>query len=172
MVKNNTINLSKESLSLIEIQILSYLIARSCITKEWQLINLSDCQLNDDTLQSFYQGLCIEDGRKKPIINILNVSNNSIWELNTLIGIIAKFKIVHLKASKNFLTYKHITLPVKYFNMTLKILDLSCNLLEGEDVCSLCITLVKFKNLEVLNLDYNYIDENVEFINKSNRAMG
>ena len=156
------INLSEESLSLIDIHLLSYLIARSCITKEWQSINLSDCQLNDDKLQSFYQGLCIEDGRKKPIVNILNISNNSIWELNTLIGIIAKFKIVHLIASKNSLAYKHIILHVQHFNITLKVLDLSHNLLESEDVCSLCTTLVKFKNLEKLNLDYNYIDENAE----------
>ena len=162
VVKNNTINLSEESLSLIDIHMLSFFITRSCITKEWQLINLSDCQLNDNKLQSFYQVLCIEDGRKKPIINILNISNNSIWELNTLIGIIAKFKIVHLIASKNSLAYKHITLHVQHFNKTLKVLDLSYNLLESEDVCRLCTTLVKFKNLEELNLDYNYIDENAE----------
>ena len=161
VIKNDTINLSEETLSITDTNILSYFIAKSSMTKEWQTINLSECGIDDDKLQSFYQGLCIEDGREKPIINNLNISNNKIWKLNTIINLIAKFKIVHLKASNNSLTYKHV-MNVEYFNNTLKILDLSYNLFESEDVCNLCNALVKCKNLEELYLNNNHIDESAE----------
>ena len=161
VIKNDTINLSEETLSITDTNMLSHFIAKSSMTKEWQTINLSKCGIDDDKLQSLYQGLCIEDGRKKPIINNLNISNNHIKEMNTIIDLIAKFEIVHLKAFSNILTYKR-TMNVGYVNKTLKTLDLSINQFESEDVCNLCNALVKWKNLEELYLNYNKIDASAE----------
>ena len=162
VVKNDTIDLSEGNLSITETNILSHFIAKSSTTKKWQTINLSKCGIDDDKLQSFYQGLCIEDGREKPIINNLNISNNNIRKLNKIFGLIAKFKIVHLNASNNYLTYKCVTLNVEYFSKTLKFLDLSSNQFENEDVYNLCKGLVKCKNLEELYLNNNIIDESAE----------
>ena len=161
VIRNDAIDLSEETLSITDTNILSYFIAKSSMTKEWQTINLSKCGIDDDKLQSFYQGLCVEDGHEKPIINNLDISNNSIWKLNTIIDLTVKFKIIHLKASNNSLTYRSV-MNVEYFNKTLQILDLSFNLFESEDVCNLCTTLVKFKNLEELYLNNNHIDESAE----------
>ena len=162
VVKNDTIDLSEENLSITDTNILSHFIAKSSTTKKWQTINLSKCGIDDDKFQSFYQGLCIEDGREKPIINNLNISNNNIWKLNKIFGLIAKFKIVHLNVSNNSLIYKSATLNVAYFSKTLKFLDLSSNLFESEDVYNLCKGLVKCKNLEELYLNNNNIDESAE----------
>ena len=97
-----TINLSDETLFPTDTSMLSYFITRSYITLEWQEIYLSNCEINDNKLKGFYKGLCVKDGCKIPIINYLDISQNCICELHTLINFIIKCDIIiHLKCSQN-----------------------------------------------------------------------
>ena len=161
IVRNDTINLSGEKLSHTDMNMLSYFVARSYITKEWQIINLCNCNIDDHRLKTFYQGLCIEDGREKTLIKFLDISQNMIGELNTLIELVTKCKdIIHLKASRILCTNAcNATNNVEYYNKTLKILNLSGNHLSSNDVCTLCKALAKCKSLEILDLSNNNLDD-------------
>ena len=167
VVKNNSINLSAENLSRTDINMLSYFVARSYITKEWQLINLCQCNIDDDKLKQFYQVFCIRDGREIPLIKFFDISQNNICELETLINLITKCKvIIHLKASiiltesKTLCRYLCNAPNIDDFcNRTLRVLDLTENKLNSQDVCTLCNALAKCKNLEEINLSNNDIDD-------------
>ena len=160
IIKNDTINLNGEYLSSNNMTILSYIIARSHITHEWHTISLSNCSIDDDTLKSFYQVqvLCAEDSRKKPVITNLDVSKNNISELDTIINLFTKCKIIHFNASDNFAAPTFSKLKVDCCQ-ELEILNLSNNLLDSEVVCRLYHVIVKCENLAELYLNNNYIDE-------------
>ena len=79
VVKIDAIDLSKEELCLQEdVNILTYCIARSYITMNWVMIDLSDCKIGDEECSKIFQGLSLEDGRQKPVIQCLDLSNNYI----------------------------------------------------------------------------------------------
>ena len=161
VVKNDTINLSEADLSCTDTNMLSYFVARSYITKEWQIINLCNCNIDDDKLKLFYQGLCIEDGREKPLIRFLDISQNKICELNTLINLITKCKvIIHLNASKNLCAFKCTATNIDDFcNKALKKLNLSSNHLRSKDIHILCNGLKNCKSLEEVDLSNNDLDD-------------
>ena len=160
VVKNDTINLSEADLSCTDTNMLSYFVARSYITKEWQIINLCNCNIDDDKLKLFYQGLCIEDGRENPLIRFLDISQNKICELNTLINLITKCKVIHLNASKNLCAFKCTATNIDDFcNKALKKLNLSSNHLRSEDIHILCNGLKNCKSLEEVDLSNNDLDD-------------
>ena len=163
VVKKNSINLSGENLTHTSTNMLSYFVARSYITKEWQLINLCECNIDDDKLKQFYQVLCIRDGREKPLIKCFDISHNNICELKTIINLITKCKvIIHLKASSILNDSKNscnATNTDIYCNKTLRVLDLTENKLNSQDVCTLCNALAKCNNLEEIDLSNNDIDD-------------
>ena len=157
-----TINLSDETLSPTDTNMLSYFIARSYITLKWQEIYLSNCKIDDNKLKGFYKGLCVKDGRKKPIINYLDISQNCICELHTLINFIIKCEvIIDLKSSQNLSKegYKYEAKKVAInYNKLLKNLDLSGNHFNSKDIGYLCKALVNCENLEKLDLsDNNFV---------------
>ena len=78
IIKNNTIDLSNDKLHLQDVSILTYCIARSYITMNWKLINLSNCQIGDEECSKIFQGLSLDDGRQKPAIQYLDLSYNEI----------------------------------------------------------------------------------------------
>ena len=165
VVENDAINLSGEKLSLLDTSILSNFIDRSYITKEWKSINISNCHMNDYRLQNFYQGLCSgEIQGKRMIIYYLDISENNIHELNTLVMLIAKCKmIVHLNASSILCTPESLTVDVHdYCNKTLIKLDLSGNHLKNDYVNELCKALINCKSLEELILNNNEMDDDAE----------
>ena len=160
VVKDDRIDLSGEKLSTREINIVSYFIVRSYVTMNWQIIDLSDCGINDEVLESFCQTLCLKDGRKKPTICHLNVSNNGIHCLKTLHDIIKSDKVIELIASGI------VSKPAKQFipagsvsNKTMELLDLSSNGLSSDDVLHLCKTLVSYKMIRKLCLANNCFDD-------------
>ena len=78
VVKNDTINLSYETLCLNDVSLFTYSITRSYITMNWKNINLSHCKISDTECKKIFQDLSLNDGRQKPVIQYLNLSNNNI----------------------------------------------------------------------------------------------
>ena len=153
VVKNDTIDLSNDKLYLQDVSILTYCIARSYITMNWKLINLSNCQIGDEECSKIFQGLSLDDGRQKPAIQYLNLSYNEI----TFEGCFDE------NSSHVCLTVIHC-LNISDNNITnFKALD---NLLEGSNVTKLIIChnkqqitdlkMLKHTNtIKDLNLSYN-----------------
>ena len=162
---NDTLNLSKEQkFTQDDMSMLAYFVARSCITQQWELINLSDCNINDERLLMFKRKLCIEDGRKNPIIECLDISGNcNICKLNTIVEFTIDCNFISiLKASKIFkdeFNTKIGAVGSYCCNRTLQILDLSENHLRNDNIRNLCNALVHCKNLERLDLSNNKIDD-------------
>ena len=78
VIKDDAIDLSNNFLTLQDISVLTYCIARSYITMNWNVINLSNCKIGDDECCKIFQGLSLDDGRKKPVIQCLDLSDNCI----------------------------------------------------------------------------------------------
>ena len=78
VVKNDTINLSCEALCLNDVSLLTYSITRSYITMNWKNIDLSYCKISNTECNKIFQDLSLDDGRQKPVIQHLNLSNNNI----------------------------------------------------------------------------------------------
>ena len=78
VVKDDIINLSHEALCLEAIGLLTYSITRSYITMNWKIINLSHCKISDAECKKIFQDLSLDDGRQKPDVQYLDLSNNSI----------------------------------------------------------------------------------------------
>ena len=78
VVKNDTINLSYEALCLNDVSLLTYSITRSYITMNWKNIDLSYCKISSTECNKIFQDLSLDDGRQKPVIQHLNLSNNNI----------------------------------------------------------------------------------------------
>ena len=163
VVESDTLNLSKQKFTPNDMRMLSYFVAKSCITQQWELIDLSYCNIDDNGLNTFKHHLCTDDGRKKPIIKYLDISNNyNICGLNAIINLITECKlIIHLKASRIFEDKidKEKVAVNDYCNRTLQILDLSENHLQNENIHDLYNALVNCKNLEKLDLSNNEIDD-------------
>ena len=81
VIKTDAINLSGENLSITDMNIISYVILRYHITMQWQMIDLSHCNIDDESLFPLCKLSNLEDGRLKPIIKCLNISNNNICKL-------------------------------------------------------------------------------------------
>ena len=163
--EDDILNLSgEEKFSQDDMSMLAYFVARSYITQQWELINLSDCNIDDERLLMFKHNLCIEDGRKKPIIKCLDISGNcNINKLNTFVKFTTECNLIStLKASNIYKDVKNTEIVADKQdcnNRTLKILDLSENHLRNDNVHDLCNALVHCKNLERLDLSNNKIDD-------------
>ena len=164
VVTSDTLNLSEQNFTSDDMSMLAYFVARSCITQQWESINLSGCNIDDDKLYTFKHKLCIEDGRKKPVIKYLDISGNcNIRKLNAIVEFITECNLISkLKASKIFkddFNTAIVTVSNCYCNRTLQILDLSENHLQNDNVHDLCNALVHCKNLKKLDLSKNEIDD-------------
>ena len=160
VVKTDLINLSNENLNVTEVDIISHYIVRSHVTMEWQMIDLSHCNIDDAGLQLLYQLSNLEDGRTKPTISCLNISHNKICKLSTLFHLISACKINRLLASNN-MCEDNDCVDIKMNFGSLTELDISSNQLGNKDVVAVCKALCNHQNLRKLNIDNNYVDENI-----------
>ena len=160
VVKTDLINLSNEKLSVTEVDIISHYIVRSHVTMQWQMIDLSHCNIDDVGLELLYQLSILEDGQAKPTISCLNISHNRICKLSTLFHLVSACKINRLLASNN--TCKDNDCVYKGMNFSsLTELDISSNHLENKDVVAVCKALYNHQNLRQLNINDNYVDESI-----------
>ena len=153
VVKNDTIDLNKDKLCSQDVNILTYCIARSYITMNWELINLSECQIGDEECSKIFQDLSLDDGRQKPIIQCLDLSCNNITFERFFCensSHVSSTVVHHLNISGNSIT-------------NFKALD---NLLEGNKITDLtiCHNRQQIEDLQMLksthmiknlNLSYN-----------------
>ena len=160
VVNTDLINLSNENLSVTEVDIISHYIVRSHVTMEWQMINLSHCNIDDARLELLYQLSNLEDGRAKPSIKCLNISHNKICKLSTLFCLVSAYNISRLLASNNMCKDNDYVHKGQKFG-SLKVLDLSSNQLENKDAVGVCTALCMHQNLRELNINDNYVDENI-----------
>ena len=161
VVTNDVINLSNENLSITDMDIIIRYIVRSHVTMEWQMIDLSHCNIDDSCLYLLCQLSTLEDGLEKPSIKCLNISNNNIQKLSTLFNLVSACKIHKLIATNNMCKDDHYVCKESHFG-TLEVLDLSSNQLQNKDVVALCDALCKHKNLRVLIINNSFIDEKVK----------
>ena len=181
VVTNDTIDLNGEILYLEAVSRLTYCITRSYITMNWKMIKLSGCKIGDEECSQIFQGLSLDDGRQKPVIHNLDLSNNNItfehfFRENSVHGnptiihclnisgnSIANFKvldylvIVHnitdLIICNNVQQIEHLEMLGN--NSTIKMLNLSCN----NHWPTVQWTLPSLPRLRTLDMSYSYFED-------------
>ena len=160
VVTNDVINLSSENLSITDMNIISHYIVRSHVTVDWQMIDLSHCNIDDTGLDFLCHLSNIEDGREKPSIKCLNISCNNIQKLSTLLNLVSACKIRELFANNNMCRDDHYTCKGSHF-CTLEVLDLSSNQLQNKDIIALCDALCKHQNMRELIINKSFLNEDI-----------
>ena len=173
--KYDIINLSNETLHLRDVSLLNNCITRSYITMNWKLINLHDCSISDEECSKLFQGLSLDDGRQKPVIHYLDLSNNNITfdiafgrflNLNKIHGTstvinclnISDNNIMNFKVLNNIIVLHKIT-DLKFYNNAQLMEDLQNNLIKKLDLSynhwpieTSQLTLPNLPNLQTLCL--------------------
>ena len=184
--KNDMINLSNETLYLQDVSLLSNCITRSYITMNWKLINLHSCRISDEECSKLFQGLNLDDGRQKPVVQYLDLSKNNIafdiafekfLNLNEIHGTstiinclnISNNNIMNFKVLNNIIVLHKIT-DLKFCNNAqlmnnletlennvIKKLDLSYN---HWPIATSQLILPNLPNLQTLRLIYTNFKDN------------
>ena len=160
VVTNDIIDLSSEKLSTTDMNVISHYIMRSPVTMEWQMIDLSHCNIEDTTLHFLCQLSNIEDGHEKPAIKCLNISSNNIQKLSTLFNLVNACKIRKLFANNNMCKDDYYICKGSHFG-TLEVLDLSSNQLRNNNIIALCGALCKHQNMRELIINKSFMDEDI-----------
>ena len=156
IITKSRLNLSEESIvSKQDMNLLGYILSRYYLTKQWELVNLSHCEIDDEKFEVLHEILTKDDRRPKPEIKDLQLSGNKLSSCSdAIVNLAFCLKIVHLDLSYNVLKD---TDPFR--GDFLKTLDVSNNNLDVMKV----FTAVKFlRNLEVLKLNHNKFEYYVE----------
>ena len=162
VVAKNRLDLSEESLvSNQDLNLLGYILSRPYLTKQWESVNLSYCEIDDEKFEVLQEILTKNDGRPKPEIKDLQLSGNKLKSCGDAIAnVVCCQKVSQLNLSKNIL--EDIT-SFERCGDFLETLDASYNKLDGEKA-SESLTALKFlRKLKVLKLNHNDIkdDEDV-----------
>ena len=94
------------------------------------------------------------------VLKCLNISHNNICKLSTLFHLVSACKINRLLASNNMCKDNDYVYEGLKF-CSLKVLDLSSNQLENKDAVGVCTALCMHQSLRELNINDNYVDENI-----------
>ena len=162
IVTKSRLNLSEESIvSNQDLNSLGHILSRHYLTKQWELVNLSYCEIDDEKFEVLHEILTKDDGRPKPEIKDLQLSGNKLKSCGDAIAnIVCRQKVSQLNLSNNML--KDI-IPFAKCGDFLETLDVSNNKLGNEKV-SQSLTALKFlRKSKVLKLNHNNIkdDEDV-----------
>ena len=162
VVTDKKLNVSEQRLnSKQDLYLLSYILSRPYLTKQWELVNLSHCEIDDEIFEDLYNVLTRNDGRPKPDIKDLSLSGNKLKSCgNAIAHLVCCQKILHLNLSNNMLEDLS---PFERCGDFLETLHVSNNKLANGQV-SQSLTALKFlRKLKVLTLNHNDIkdDEDV-----------
>ena len=101
LLQDGTIDLSGQTLSAIELYTLSSFFAR-CIHKQWSLLDLSNCYLDDENFGRFYKSYASLT-KSTVYINTVNLSSNAFTEVSAsqIANLILNFNVKKIVFSSN-----------------------------------------------------------------------
>ena len=138
-----------------DLYLLSYILSRPYLTKQWEFVNLSLCKIDDEIFEDLHNVLTRNDGRPKADIKGLSLSDNKLKLCsNAIANLVCCQKISQLILSNNML---EDLIPFQRCGDFLEILDISNNKL-GNEQASQSLTALKFlRKLKILTLSHNNI---------------
>ena len=158
VVSTKTLDISGQPLNLKkDIYLLGRILSRPYLTKQWESVNLSCCEIDDEMFKFLHDELTKNDGRPKPDINNLLLSGNRLKSCSSIIyiaNIVCSQKISHLNLSNNILNN---LIPFEKCGEFLETLNASNNELGAEKVSESLFALRFLRKLKVLNLNHNKI---------------
>ena len=170
VVTQNMLDVSKQSLvSKQDLFLLGYILSRSYLAKQWDLVNLSQCEIDDEMFRVLHEILTRNDGRPKPEIKALSLSGNKLKLCSDKIAHLAfNQKILHLNLSNNEI---EDMVPFERCSNILETLNMSNNKLGNEKSQKLFTALNYFKRLKVLKLNHNNISYDQHVIDATGLAL-
>ena len=123
LLQENKIDLSNQTLSAINVSTISLFLARS-ITKQWNILNLSECYIGDDGIKQLYSSFT-SNNRSKVYIDKLNLSNNYLTRSSVeyIAGLILEWKVKDIilnDVNQNHLNeeimYQIMQYPIEKYN--------------------------------------------------------
>ena len=159
VVTHNKLDISKHLLGLTQdLFLLSHILSRPYLTKRWEVVDLSHCEINDEIFVALHDVLTRNDGRPKPEIKVLHLAGNKLESCSdALANLVCCQKVLHLNISRNLL--KDL-IPFMRCGDILEILHASNNKLSNEKVTESLTALQFLRKLKVLNLKHNSIHGN------------
>ena len=158
VVTDKKLDVSEQSLvSKQDLYLLGYILSRPYLTKQWELVNLSQCKIDDEIFEDLHNVLTRNDGRPKPDIKNLSLSGNKLKSCsNAIANLVCCQKVSHLNLSSNIL---EDLIPFERCGDFLETLHVSYNKL-GNEKASQSLTALKFlRKLKVLTLNHNDIKD-------------
>ena len=138
--------------------LLGYILSRPYLTKQWESVNLSCCEIDDEIFETLHEVLARNDGRQKPDIKNLSLSDNRLKSCSSIIAnLVCCQKISHLDLSNNILDN---LIPFERCGDFLEILNVSNNNLDTEKASESLIALRFLRKLKTLKLNHNKIKGN------------
>ena len=108
LLQNGNINLSKQTLSPVQINTLTIFLTQTNI-KHWKILNLSECNLGDDGFSKLYASI---SGNSRNVINIeaLDLSFNNLTEAsaNSLANLVVTWNVDKLDITSNDISFTYI----------------------------------------------------------------
>ena len=163
MIKNLDVVVTKNKLDLSghilylkhDVYLLGYVLSKSYLIKQWESVDLSYCEVDDEMFEVLHEILTINDGRPKPEIKALSLSGNKLKSCSIAIAnLICCQNILHLNLSNNVLDE---LASLKTCGNFLEFLDISNNKLNNEKALELFSAMKFLKKLKVLKLNHNNI---------------
>ena len=169
VVSESRLDISKQSLNLKDIRLLGFILSRPYLTKQWKLVDISNCQIDDENFQVLHELLTRKDGRPKPEIKALSLSGNELkLSSDVIVHLVHCQKVVHLNLSNNLLID---VVPFKQCGDFLETLDISNNKLGNENALEFFNVLKALRKLKVLKLSHNNINDDQHVIDAIGLAL-
>ena len=164
VITQTEVNLSEQTLSSEQdLNLLGDILSRPCLAKQWELVNLSHCNIDDEMFKILNKKLTKNDGRPKPEIKDLNLSSNKLKSCsNAIANLVCCRKVLHLDLSYNIL--EDMTSFGKCGDF-LETLNVSNYKLDNEKALKLFYALQFLRKLKNLALSHNDIKGNKEVNN-------
>ena len=169
VITKDTLDISEQVLELKQdLYLLGNILSRPYLTKQWKLVNLSYCDIDDEKFRTLHEVLTRNDGRFKPKIEMLSLSGNKLKSCSDAIANLACCQeILHLDLSKNVLE-NFVSLQRCDF---LETLDISNNKLDNTNVAISFNGLRILRKLKVLKMKHNNIGNNQDAIDAIGLAL-
>ena len=152
-----------------DIHLLGSILSTPYLTKQWELVNISYCEIDDEMFKILYKVLTRNDGRPKPEIKALSLSGNKLTSCSdAIVHLVCCQKIQHLNLSNNNL---QSMMPFRRCGDFLETLHISNNKLDNEKALELFNALKFLGKLKVLHVDHNNINDDQRVVDAIGLAL-